>query len=203
MPRLNHETEPLTIREHGDRGYYRFSIVTVSGSGHLADVASYDRHPDADPAGSANVPHRRLDLRAYAHAVLFANSARMYDLLHRLLSYIPPDDDLPEADSAAEARALLASMEADLTHVAAAEHQAPVAEAGAEVAWVLRDLLEALPPIDPASEFHGELAGLSRAELIEVLPGVGTAARAALDRWEEAGGTLASPAGGGTGGSGG
>jgi len=87
--------------------------------------------------------------------------------------------------------------------VAAAEHQAPVAEAGAEVAWVLRDLLEALPPIDPASEFHGELGGLSRAELIELLPGVGTAARAALDRWEEAGGTLASPAGGGTGGSGG
>lgn len=42
-------------------------------------------------------------------------------------------------------------------------------------------------------EFHGELRDLSRAELIEVLPGIGAAARAALDRWEEAGGTFNAP----------
>jgi hypothetical protein len=204
MPRLDHESEPLTFREHADhRSYYRFSIVTVSGAGHLADVAGYDQHPDDDPAGSAGVPHRRLDPRAYGHAVLFANSARMYDLLHRLLSFVPPDDDLPEADTAAEARELLAQMEADLPHPAAPRIEAPLAAAGAGVAWVLRDLLEALPPIDPASEFHGDLSGLSRAELIEVLPGIGTAARAALDRWEDVGGTFTAPAGDGAEGAGG
>lgn len=198
MPRLEYEKEPLAVRAHPDhRSYYRFSIVTSSGSGHLADVASYDQHPDTDPPphddpAGAYARHRRLDPRAYGHAVLFANAVRMYHLLHGLLSYIPPDDDLPEAEVAAAARALLAQMEAEVPLPGHGGHD--MVAAGAEVAWVLRDLLEALPPIDPASEFHGDLSGLSRGELIEVLPGIGTAARAVLDRWEATGGTYDAPA---------
>jgi len=62
---------------------------------------------------------------------------------------------------------------------------------------VLRDLLEALPPIDPASEYHGEDGDLARADLMEVLPGIGVAARAAVDRWEAAGGDFSAPSGAG------
>jgi hypothetical protein len=190
MPRLQHELDPLTVREHDDPGYFRYSILTASGSGHLAEVACYDQHPDNEPAAGG-----RSDPRAYGHAVLFAHAARMYHLLHGLLSYIPPDDDLPDAAVAAAARALLAAMEAGLDEGAmpSAPADQSIPAAGAALAWVLRDLLEALPPMDPASEFHGDDADLSRAELMEVLPGIGTAARAAIDRWEAVGGGFIGP----------
>lgn len=87
---------------------------------------------------------------------------------------------------------------ADPRHdAAAAAPVAPLAGAGAELAWVLRDLLEALPPIDPASEYHGEDGDLARADLMEVLHGIGVAARAAVDRWEAAGGGFSAPEGAG------
>jgi hypothetical protein len=152
MPRLQHESEPLEIRDYADYpAYYRFSIVTASGSGHLADVACYDGHPDNDPASSGEPDHRHLDPRAHAHAVLFANAVRMYHLLHRLLSFIPPDDDLPEADAVAEARALLARMEAD----ACSSGPEPRAlQSMAEEAHTMFDLLlEAVPGGVGAADF--------------------------------------------------
>jgi hypothetical protein len=201
MPPLRHELEPLTIRDHAVYpGYYRFSIVTRSGSGHLADVACYDLHPDDDPVGVDGASRRQLDLRAWGHAVLFVNAVRMFVLLRRLLSYIPPTGDLPEAVTAAEARELLSEMEAEpgFAPAAWAADTASLADAGAEVAGVLRDLLESLPPIDPESQFHGDFQGLSRATLIEVLSEIGPAARAAVDQWEGAGGAFTAAGGDGT-----
>ena len=163
MPRLQHEPEPLELREYEVYpGYYRFSIMTESGSGHLADVACYDAHPDNDAAGSEDVRHRLLDPRAYGHAVLFANAVRMYDMLHRLLAFIPPDADLPEAPIAAEARALLARMEADPdeAHLLAT----PALRTRTEEAHTMFDLLlEAVPGGIGAADFP---AWRNRAEAV-------------------------------------
>lgn len=110
--RLQYDRRPLKVAPFGDYpAYYRYDIVTRDEGGHLASIVNWDRHPDNDPAALQDRPHRLADPTAYGHAVIFAYGTRMYELLHEIVTFIPPDQDLPEADAAARIRDLLVEME--------------------------------------------------------------------------------------------